>query len=74
MSSSADWVISGPDHALAFLLADSGYDVWMGNFRGNTYSKDHIDPDITKEDYWVNQNKLKCDKKCSSIVISPING
>jgi len=52
MSSSADWVISGPDHALAFLLADSGYDVWMGNFRGNTYSKDHIDPDITKEDYW----------------------
>ena len=52
MSSSADWVLSGPDHDLAFLLADAGYDVWMGNFRGNTYSKDHIDPTISKEDYW----------------------
>lgn len=52
MSSSADWVITGPDHALAFQLADLGYDVWMGNFRGNTYSKGHINPDISEENYW----------------------
>merc|ERR1719347_1724424 len=52
LSSSADWVVTGPDQALGYYLADSGYDVWMGNFRGNTYSNKHVNKSISAKDYW----------------------
>lgn len=52
LSSSADWVVTGPEQALAYLLADEGYDVWMGNFRGNTYSNRHANSTLDKLAYW----------------------
>lgn len=37
-ATSADFVITGKTNALAYLLADNGYDVYMGNSRGNRHA------------------------------------
>ncbi|XP_063381927.1 lipase 3-like [Cydia fagiglandana] len=53
MSSSADWVLMGPDKGLAYILAEEGFDVWLGNARGNRYSRQHVklNPDAGA-DFW----------------------
>ena len=52
MDSTVSWVINEPNVSLGYLLADRGYDVWMGNNRGNTYSDKHTT--LTKKDnqFW----------------------
>jgi pimeloyl-ACP methyl ester carboxylesterase len=50
--SSTCWVVNGPDESLGFILADAGYDVWMHNTRGNTFSTGHISLPTTDSAYW----------------------
>uniref|UniRef100_A0A0K0EQF6 Abhydro_lipase domain-containing protein n=1 Tax=Strongyloides stercoralis TaxID=6248 RepID=A0A0K0EQF6_STRER len=52
LCTSAVWVLNLPTQSLAFLLADAGFDVWLGNMRGNSYSKTHINPNLPLNDYW----------------------
>ncbi|XP_044254321.1 lipase 3-like [Tribolium madens] len=54
LSSSVDWVNMGPGTALGLLLADNGYDVWLGNQRGSTWSRKHqtLDPDTDAEKFF----------------------
>ncbi|PNF27545.1 Lipase 3 [Cryptotermes secundus] len=52
LSSSADWIILGPENSLGYLLADAGFDVWLGNARGNTYSKKHLSLSTSDSKFW----------------------
>lgn len=42
----------GPGSGFAYLLADAGYDVWMGNFRGNSFSRAHQSIKPSKSKFW----------------------
>lgn len=59
LGSSSSFVMMGPYKGLAYLLADRGYDVWLGNARGNTYSRKHVrhNPDgdrSERRNFWDN--------------------
>ncbi|XP_075553581.1 gastric triacylglycerol lipase-like [Dermacentor variabilis] len=49
--SSADFVMNFPEQSLGFVLADAGYDVWLGNLRGNEYTS-HLTYKKSDRKFW----------------------
>ncbi|VDN08496.1 unnamed protein product, partial [Thelazia callipaeda] len=52
VGSSAVWITNLPNQSAGFLFADAGFDVWMGNVRGNVYSTKHVNYTRKNLKYW----------------------
>lgn len=46
-----DWILTGKN-GLAHYLADEGFDVWMGNARGNKYFRQYDNFDAQCKEFW----------------------
>jgi len=46
------YVANEPEKAPAFILAEQGYDVWIGNNRGNRFARGHITYNTSQEAFW----------------------
>lgn len=46
------WLANDADRAPPFILVDAGYDVWLGNNRGNRFAQTHITMNKSQQEFW----------------------
>ncbi|XP_020964715.1 triacylglycerol lipase 1-like isoform X2 [Arachis ipaensis] len=46
------WFLNTPEQSLSFILANQGFDVWVGNVRGTCWSHGHRSYSVKNKKFW----------------------
>ncbi|KAF2294619.1 hypothetical protein GH714_013782 [Hevea brasiliensis] len=46
------WFLDSPEQSLGYILADQGFDVWVGNVRGTFWSYGHVSLSEKEKEFW----------------------
>ena len=52
LEDATNWIMDWPSSSLAYILVDHGFDVWLGNIRGNDYSRRHVKYNPSQKEFW----------------------